>query len=131
MTEATVPDNLKYTADHEWVRQDGDSLVIGITHHAQAELGDVVFLELPEVGTALKANVPFGVVESVKAVSDLVAPIDGEVLEINQALIDAPESVNSSPYDDAWMLKVKPSAADSTAALMNAAAYRKHLADES
>lgn len=126
-----VPDNLRYTADHEWVKADGDSYVVGITDHAQAELGDVVFLELPDVGTELKKDVPFGVVESVKAVSDLIAPVNAEVVEVNADLVDSPETVNSSPYGDAWMIKIKPSNPGDIDALMDAAAYKNHLASGS
>jgi glycine cleavage system H protein len=123
-----IPADLKYTAEHEWVRTDGDVVVIGITDHAQDALGDVVFVELPEPGRQLNAGKAFGVVESVKAVSDLFAPIDGEVTEINTELVGAPEGVNADPYGKAWMLKVKPKNAADVAALLDAAAYTALLA---
>lgn len=125
-----VPDNCRYTKDHEWTRQDGDHIVIGITDHAQNQLGDVVFLELPEVGSSIGAGEGFGVVESVKAVSDLYGPLDGEVVEINDALVDAPETINEDPYDAGWMLKVKPSNNADFEALMDAAAYRAFVESE-
>lgn len=124
-TMSTIPETLKYTAEHEWIRQEGDVVVIGITHHAQDQLGDVVFVELPEVGRVLSAGKAFGVVESVKAVSDLYAPVDGEVVEINTALIDKPETVNADPYGEAWMMKVKPTS--SLASLLDAAGYETLL----
>ena len=101
------PTELRYTKDHEWVRVEGDVAVIGITQHAQDQLGDVVFVELPDVGSTFETGDTFGTVESVKAVSDLYAPVSGEVTEINEALEDGPESVNSEPYEGGWMIKVK------------------------
>lgn len=103
----SIPDNLKYTKDHEWVRLEGEFAFVGITHHAQDQLGDVVFIELPAVGAEVAAGDTFGTVESVKAVSDLYAPISGEVVEINEALVDTPEVVNQDPYGEGWMVKVK------------------------
>ena len=122
-----VPPDLRYTADHEWARAEGDLVVIGITHHAQSELGDVVFLELPEPGRALVKGKAFGVVESVKAVSDLFAPLDGEVVAVNADLVAAPEKVNLDPYGEAWMIKVRPAHADSFTSLLDAEAYRAVL----
>lgn len=120
----SIPAQLKYTKEHEWVRLEGDGIaVVGITHHAQDQLGDVVFVELPDVGTELTAGAVFGTVESVKAVSDLFAPLSGEVLEINDALADAPEVVNTDPYGDAWMLKIKVGDESELVGLMSAAAY--------
>jgi glycine cleavage system H protein len=124
----TVPPNLRYSAEHEWVRTEGELVVIGITDHAQSALGDVVFLELPPVGRALQQHKPFGVVESVKAVSDLYAPVSGVIVEINQALIDAPEAVNRDPYQSAWMIKVKPTNQADVDALLDAAGYQALLA---
>ena len=119
-----IPSNLKYTSEHEWLKDLGDgTALVGITEHAQAELGDITFVELPAVGASLERGAPFGVVESVKAASDLYAPVSGEVLEINGGLESAPESVNQSPYEKGWMLKVKLSDASQTAALLDAAAY--------
>lgn len=125
-----IPEKLRYTDEHEWLRKEGDVVVIGITDHAQEALGDVVFLELPEVGTEVEKGQAFGVVESVKAVSDLFAPLAGTVSEVNEALIDAPEKVNESPYDDAWMLKMTPANASDVDALMDAAGYMSFLEKE-
>jgi glycine cleavage system H protein len=121
------PQNCKYTKDHEWVRLEGDVAVVGITDYAQSELGDVVFVELPEKGATLTQGKTFGVVESVKAASDLYAPVSGEVLEVNSALTDAPDLVNSEPFAGGWMLKVKPSNTGETASLMDAAAYDQYI----
>jgi glycine cleavage system H protein len=120
-----IPDELRYTAEHEWLRllPDGTAQV-GITDHAQASLGDITFVELPEVGATLAAGQNFGVVESVKAASDVYMPVAGEVLEVNPALADAPETVNQSPYGDAWLIRIRPAAADAAAGLMDAAAYQ-------
>lgn len=119
----SVPENQLYTKDHEWIRAEGDVYAIGITHHAQDQLGDVVFVELPGVGDAMTVNDTFGTVESVKAVSDLFAPLSGEVVEINEALEDTPESVNSDPYGAGWMVKVRLSDAGQLEQLLSAAAY--------
>ena len=125
----SIPGDLRYTAAHEWLRQDGEVAVIGITEHAQGELGDVVYLELPEVGSAIVQGESFGVIESVKAASDLYAPISGEVTAVNGALEAAPQLVNESPYDGGWLLKVRPSRfADEQAALLDATAYTDLLA---
>lgn len=118
-----VPADLKYTEDHEWIKVDGDVATIGITDYAQGELGDVVFVELPEVGAELTKSDPFGTIEAVKAVSDLFAPANGEVVEINEALADAPETVNKSPYEDGWMIKIKLADAGDLDDLLDAAAY--------
>ena len=125
---SNVPANLKYTEEHEWVRDEGGVIVVGITDHAQGALGDVVFLDLPEVGRQLSRGKAFGVVESVKAVSDLYAPVDGEVVEVNADLVGAPEQVNKDPYGAAWMLKVKPKSAADVATLLDAAGYGALLA---
>jgi glycine cleavage system H protein len=118
-----VPDDLKYTAEHEWIRAEGDVFVVGITDHAQSALGDVVFLDLPEVGRALSKGKAFGVVESVKAVSDLYAPLDGVVVEVNGALVNSPEQVNRDPYGAAWLLKMRASRPDDAATLLAADGY--------
>lgn len=120
-----IPDDRRYTEEHEWAKTEGDLVVIGITDHAQEQLGDVVFLELPEVGSRLEKGKAFGVVESVKAVSDLYAPLSGEVAEVNSELVDAPERVNQDPYGEAWMVKVKPDDEAAVGALMDAEAYQK------
>ncbi len=123
----SVPKNLKYTSDHEWVREENGDVVIGITEHAQSQLGDVVFVELPAPGTIFNKGGTFGTVESVKAVSDLFAPISGEVIEANEALADTPELVNSDPFGKGWMIKLKPKQPQEIAALMDAAAYEAKL----
>ncbi len=119
-----VPENLKYSNDHEWVAVDGDTATIGITDYAQGELGDLVFVELPDVGSEANQGESFGTVEAVKAVSDLFAPVSGEVVEINEALADDPEVVNKDPYGGGWMIKVKMSNADELDALLDADAYK-------
>src|ERR1041384_5329083 len=103
----TVPQDLRYSKEHEWVRLDGDTATIGITHFAQEQLGDVVFVELPEKGATIRQFASLGVVESVKAASDIYAPISGEVVERNMKVIEKPELVNSAPYGDGWMIRVK------------------------
>lgn len=125
------PEDLRYTKDHEWVRTEGDRVTVGITHYAQKQLGDVVYLELPAVGKSLKAHETFGTVESVKAVSELFAPLAGEVLEINSALVSSPEAVNSDPYGKGWMLVVRPSDPQALAGLLDAAAYKQLVESES
>ncbi len=117
------PSNLKYSEEHEWVRVEGNKAYIGITEFAQSELGDIVFVELPEVGATLKQDEPFGSVESVKTVSELYAPVSGTVVEVNGELEDAPELVNSSSYDKAWMIVVELSDASELDKLMDAAKY--------
>src|SRR5687768_9771261 len=123
----TYPDGRKYTKDHEWIEVAGDRGRVGITDFAQKQLGDVVYLELPEVGTRLKAGQSFGTIESVKAVSELYAPMSGEVLEVNQALKDKPETVNRDPHAS-WMIVLKLSSPDEAASLLDATAYAASLA---
>ncbi|MCC7109038.1 MAG: glycine cleavage system protein GcvH [Deltaproteobacteria bacterium] len=118
-----VPNDRRYTEEHEWARKDGELIVIGITDHAQASLGDVVFLELPAVGKKITKGKAFGVIESVKAASDLYAPLDGEVAAVNGDLVATPDGVNKDAYDPSWMLKVKPASAGDFDKLMDAAAY--------
>jgi glycine cleavage system H protein len=125
------PDDLRYTKDHEWVRLAGDRGTVGITHYAQKQLGDVVYLELPEVGRALSAHDTFGTVESVKAVSELLSPVAGEVVEVNTALVQGPEKINSDPYGAAWMIALRLSDPGSVKALMDAAAYKAFVESES
>jgi glycine cleavage system H protein len=119
------PDNLKYTKEHEWVRIDGSQGTIGITEYAQGELGDVVFVELPPKGKALKQGESFGSIEAVKAVSDLYAPVSGEVVELNPLLEKEPEIVNREPYDGGWMLKIKMTNASEIKNLLDAKQYRE------
>jgi glycine cleavage system H protein len=118
-----TPENLRYTKDHEWIRIEGDKGTVGITDYAQKQLGDVVFLELPEKGRAVTAGQNFGTVESVKAVSELLSPVTGEVLESNAALVKAPEAINTDPYGQGWMLVVKLTDPGQVAGLMDAKAY--------
>lgn len=122
-----IPAELKYSNDHEWVRMDGDVAVVGVSDFAQDALGDLVFVNLPEVGDTVTAGEPFGDVESVKAVSDLLSPVSGTVCEINEELLDAPEKINEDPYG-AWMIKVE--GAEEGEDLMDAAAYEEHCVAE-
>jgi glycine cleavage system H protein len=118
-----VPANLKYTKEHEWIRIEGDVAYVGITDYAQSELGEIVFVEVETVGETLKEGEVFGTVEAVKTVSDLYLPIDGEILEFNESLMDAPELVNDDPYNDGWMVKVAVSDATQVNNLLSAAEY--------
>ena len=122
-----VPEELQYTKTHEWVRREDDVATVGITEHAQDELGDVVFVELPERGVTFGAGDAFGTVESVKAVSDLYAPVGGEVLEVNEALNDSPEKINEEPYGDGWIIRLRVS---EEADLLSAGDYDKLLEEE-
>ena len=124
----SYPDDLRYSKEHEWVRVEDGRATIGITSFAADELGDIVFIELPEVGASLKQFAIFGVVESVKAVSDLYAPVSGEVVEVNEKLSDAPELLNSDPFGDGWIARVTLSDAAEVDALMDAAAYADETA---
>jgi glycine cleavage system H protein len=126
---ANVPAELKYTREHEWAKVEGDRARIGITAYAQEQLGDVVFVELPKVGAKVTAMKPFGVVESVKAVNDLFAPVSGEVAEVNAELPKKPELVNSDPYGQGWMLVIRMSNPKDMDGLMSAADYEKLTAD--
>lgn len=123
---SNVPADLKYAKSHEWVKISGDTATIGITDHAQAELTDVVFVELPAIGRKVKAGEACAVVESVKTASDIYAPVSGEIIEINQAVIDNPALVNGSPYGDGWFFKLKAPAAD-TSALLTPEAYKSQI----
>ncbi len=126
-----LPSGLKYSREHEWVRVEGNIAVIGITDFAQSELGDVVYVELPEVGAEVEANNTFGVVESVKAVSDLFAPVSGVVVEANTTLEDQPELVNSEPYEDGWMIRVEMKDESELNDLLEADSYRAYTEEES
>ena len=119
----SIPNNLRYSEEHEWVKTEGNEVVIGITHFAQGELGDIVFVELPEVGATIEANEPFGSVESVKTVSELYAPVSGKVVAVNEELSDQPELVNESLYEGAWMVKVELSDASQVEKLFTAEKY--------
>ena len=125
---ANIPSDLKYTSDHEWAKREGSNVRVGITHFAQEQLGDVVFVELPKVGARVTAKKPFGVVESVKAVSDLFAPVSGEVAEVNDDLSKQPEVVNQDPYGRGWMLVIKPASAGEYDQLLTAQQYEQQIA---
>jgi glycine cleavage system H protein len=124
----SIPDDLQYTKSHEWVRAENGTVTIGITDHAQEELGDVVFVELPDVGDTIGAGDSFGTVESVKAVSDLYTPVGGEVVEVNSSLEDAPEKINDDPYGEGWIVKLSTSEA---ADLLSPEEYEKVVEEES
>ena len=117
-----VPSNLKYTDDHEWALIENDTITVGITDYAQSQLGDIVFVELPKVGSTLEKGGAFGVVESIKSVSDLLSPVSGEVIEVNSELEGTPESLNESPYES-WMIKIKSSNLSETSELLDAEKY--------
>ncbi|WP_404445120.1 glycine cleavage system protein GcvH [Sutcliffiella horikoshii] len=121
----STPKDLRYSEEHEWVKVEGEKVRVGITHFAQSELGDIVFVELPEVGDEISADEPFGSVESVKTVSELYAPISGKVVEVNEDLNDSPEYVNESPYEKAWMIVVEPADAGEVDNLMTAEQYEE------
>jgi glycine cleavage system H protein len=118
------PEDLRYTKEHEWVRQDGDVIVVGITDFAQDALGDVVYVDVPEVGTEVTAGQPFGEVESTKSVSDVYAPVTGVVVDRNGALADSPQLVNEDPYGEGWMITIEPSDRGQLDGLLDASAYR-------
>jgi len=124
-----IPGDLRYTQDHEWIRVEGDEAVVGITQFAADQLGDIVFVELPDAGKRLDQHATFGVVESVKAVSDLFAPVGGEVAEANGDLAGAPEVVNSDPYGSGWMIRVKLADPSQVDGLLDAAAYEQLVAE--
>ena len=126
---AEYPESYRYTVEHEWISVEGDVGTLGITDHAQAELGDVVYLELPAVGDRLEEGKRFGTIESVKAVSELYAPVSGEVIEVHDALVDTPELVNEDPHAGAWMVRIRVDDAAAVDALMSAADYQSFLAD--
>ncbi|MCM3217116.1 MULTISPECIES: glycine cleavage system protein GcvH [Niallia] len=121
----STPKDLRYSEEHEWVKVEGENVRVGITHFAQSELGDIVFVELPEVGDEVKADEPFGSVESVKTVSELYAPISGKVVEVNEDLSDNPEYVNESPYEKAWMIVVEPTNLADVEQLMTVEQYEE------
>jgi len=122
-----IPSDLKYTKDHEWAKKENDIVTMGITDYAQSELGDVVFVELPSVGDEVSKDDTFGTIEAVKAVADLFSPISGEVVEINEKLADQPDIVNTDPYGDGWMVKIKISNDDEFKELMTDSEYTNHI----
>ena len=125
----TVPSNLKYSKEHEWVKVEGNTAIIGITDFAQNELGDIVFVELPEVDDEVSEGDTFGSVESVKTVSELYSPVSGKVIEVNESLEDEPEAVNESPYENAWMVKVELTDESELDALLDAAGYEAMIGE--
>lgn len=127
MSDYEIPQDLRYSAEDEWARPDEDRVVIGVTDFAQQQLGDIVFLELPEIGAEINRGDPFGVIESVKAVSDLFAPISGTVVELNDQLQDSPQIVNADCYGEGWILAVEASDESELEELFDAAAYEKHI----
>ena len=127
MADASYPDDLKYHSEHDWARIDGDEATLGITWFAQDALGELVHFEAPEAGATVTKDSSYGEVESVKAVSDVIAPLSGEIVEVNDALADAPEKINEDPYGEGWLVKVKLTAAGETEALLDAGEYRKLL----
>ena len=127
---AIYPDDLKYTKEHEWLAVEGTIGTVGVTHYAQEELGDIVYVELPKAGTPVVAGEEFGTVESVKAVSDIYAPVSGEVTEVNSALAETPETINKDPHGKAWLIKLKLANSSELAKLMNASAYEAYVADK-
>ena len=127
MAEASYPDDLSYHPEHDWARIDGESATFGITWYAQDQLGEVVFFDPPAVGSSLTKDGPYAEVESVKAVSDVIAPLSGEVTEVNESLKEGPEQVNEDPYGDGWLVRIRLSDPSETGQLMDAAAYRQHI----
>ncbi len=125
----SYPTDRRYTNEHEWAMKDGNVVTVGVTKYAQESLGDIVYVELPKVGAQVTKGQPFGVVESTKAVSDLFAPISGTVVEANEPVVDAPETVNTDPHDKAWLIKVQPSQGAEYEGLMSAEQYEKFLAE--
>ncbi|MEK6325080.1 MAG: glycine cleavage system protein GcvH [Acidobacteriota bacterium] len=128
---ANTPEDLSYTKDHEWVRVKGSQATVGITDHAQHQLGDVVYVELPKVGDKFEASEPFGSVESVKAVSEVYMPVGGSVVESNESLNDSPELVNEDPYGDGWMIRIKIDNPAQVDALLTAIEYEDYIKEES
>lgn len=126
----SYPEDVRYTREHEWARVEGGLVTIGITSYATDQLGDVVFVELPAAGKKLEAGKPFGVVEAVKTVSDLYAPIEGEVAEVNGALADNPALVNQEPFGEGWMIRIKPARAEDVKQLLDATQYAQHVEEQ-
>ena len=125
---SNIPENLKYTKDHEWIRHESDgTCLVGITDHAQDSLGDVTFVELPAIGESFEEGATFGVVESVKAASDLYFPLSGEITEVNDILVDSPEKVNEDPYGDGWMVRIRPADSSESGGLLSPDQYKEIL----
>jgi glycine cleavage system H protein len=130
MAAESYPDDLRYHREHDWARIDGDEATFGITWFAQDALGELVHFEAPQEGSTVRKDQSYAEVESVKAVSDVIAPLSGEILEVNSAIVDAPETVNSDPYGDGWLVRVRLTSPDETDALLDAEAYRQYLAEQ-
>ena len=125
---SNIPENLKYTKDHEWIRHESEgTFLVGITDHAQDSLGDVTFVELPAIGDSFEEGATFGVVESVKAASDLYFPLSGEIAEVNDILVDSPEKVNEDPYGDGWMVRIRPTDSSESGGLLSPEQYKEIL----
>jgi glycine cleavage system H protein len=127
MAEATYPEDLLYHAEHDWVRVEGDQATLGITWYAQDQLGEVVFFDVPKVGLEVRKDEPYAEVESVKAVSDVIAPLSGEIVAVNEMLSDKPETINEDPYGEGWLVKIRLSAPAEAESLMDPAAYQASL----
>ena len=125
------PQDLKYTKEHEWVKEEGGSVIVGVTDYAQDSLGDIVYVELPAEGADVTKDEPFGVVESVKAVSDLYSPVSGTVVELNDSIVESPEVINDEPYGDAWMLKIELSDPSELDGLLSVEEYKSYIEEES
>lgn len=125
-----IPDNLRYTKDHEWIRIEGETVTVGITDHAQGELGDIVYVEFPEIGDEVSKDEPFGTIEAVKTVADLFAPISGEIIEVNSAIDDTPEAVNLDSYGKGWLVKILLSDSSEVGNLLTADDYKEYLANQ-
>ncbi len=130
MAEASYPPDLKYHPEHDWARVEGDTATMGITWYAQEQLGEVVFFDPPAVGSAVTKDQPYAEIESVKAVSDVVAPLSGEIVEVNQAVVDTPETVNDDPYGEGWLVRLRLSEPSEVDELMDAETYRAFLAEQ-
>ncbi len=128
--DESYPDGLRYHREHDWARIEGDEATLGITWYAQDALGELVHFEPPEVGAKIERDASYGEVESVKAVSDLIAPLSGEVLEVNQKVVDEPETVNEDPYGDGWLVRIRPGDASEADGLLDSSAYQSFLADQ-
>ncbi len=128
--DESYPDDLRYHAEHDWARIEGDTATLGITWYAQDALGEIVHYEPPETGSAVAKDESYGEVESVKAVSDLIAPLSGEVVEVNEALLDAPETINTDPYGEGWLIRIRMTEPDEVGELLDAAAYRRLLEEQ-
>jgi glycine cleavage system H protein len=130
LAEASYPPELKYHEEHDWARIEGDVATFGVTWYAQDQLGEVVFFDPPEVGKSVRMGEPYAEVESVKAVSDVIAPLSGEILEVNQKVVDAPETVNEDPYGEGWLVRIRLADPSEVDALLDVAAYKQHLAEQ-